>query len=301
MSTKITGKQQVEDLLNKYDNFLFDCDGVIWLDNALLPYVIETLQMLRSHGKQLIFVTNNSTKSRDDYVDKFAKFGLTILKKEVFGSAYASAIYAKNIIKLPTEKKIWIMGGKGLEVEFNEAGYQTLGGSSMPELDKELDLSDSNDPINKIDPAVGAVVVGLDTHMNYHRLAVTLQYLRNPEVVYIATNIDATYPANGIILPGAGSVVDSASSCSQRTPVSCGKPSKGMMDAIVEAHGIDKSRSIMVGDRLNTDMKFGSSNGLDTLLVLTGIETEEAMRALDQSSQPTYYAAKLGDLFELHH
>ncbi|VEU20894.1 DEKNAAC101826 [Brettanomyces naardenensis] len=299
MSVKIANRQQVIDLLDSYDNFLFDCDGVLWLDTLLLPKVLETLGMLRNHGKHLIFVTNNSTKSREQYVEKFAKFGLKVSKSEVFGSAYASAIYAKDILQLPTDKKVWVLGGKGLEVEFGELGYTTLGGTRMPELESPLNSNDPSDPINHLDPEVGAVAVGLDTHLNYHRLAITLQYLLRPDVAFIASNIDSTFPANGMILPGAGTVVQAVATCSHKTPVLCGKPNKGMMDAIVEAHHIDKSRSIMIGDRLNTDMKFGRDNGLASLLVLTGIESEDTLKALDEKEQPTYYATKLGDLYEL--
>lgn len=297
MASKITSKADVEQLLDKYDNFLFDCDGVIWLGSKLLPHVIETLNMLRSRGKKLIFVTNNSSKSREDYVKKFKGFGLTVAKDEMFGSAYASAVYTKQILKLPTTSKVWVMGGSGIEVEMAECGYETIGGTKMPELDKPMDLDNPNDPIYSLDDNVGAVCVGLDTSMDYHRLAMTLQYLRRPEVAFIATNIDSTYPAHGFILPGAGTVVRAAAECSGREPVSCGKPSPGMMDAIVESHGIDRRRSIMVGDRLNTDMKFGRDGGLSTLLVLTGIESESTLQAT--AVKPTYFASKLGDLYEM--
>ncbi|QPG74021.1 hypothetical protein FOA43_001340 [Brettanomyces nanus] len=299
MSIKVTSKEMVQELLDNYDNFLFDCDGVIWLDTTLLPKVLETLDMLRALGKRLIFVTNNSTKTRDEFVAKFASFGLKINREDVFGSSYASAIFAKDILKLPQDQKIWIVGDKGLEKEFKEAGYKTIGGTKMPELDEPLDLKNKDDPIYHLDPQVGAAVVGMDTKINYHRLAVTLQYLLKPNVVYIATNIDSTYPANGMVLPGEGTLVQAAAYCSQKKPYSCGKPSKSLIDVIVKTHGIDKNRSIMIGDNLNTDMKFGLDNGLETMLVMTGIGSEEALNALEETKQPTYFADKLGDLYEL--
>lgn len=299
MSNKVTSKQQVETIINKYDNFLFDCDGVLWLSNHLLPYVIETLNLLRSHNKKLIFVTNNSTKSRNEYVKKFESFGLTVSKDEIFSSAYATAIYVSNILKLPKDKKVWVLGQNGIEEELKEIGYETLGGTSI-KLSEALDISDSNSPVFNLDPSVGAVVVGLDFNVNYLKLSVTLQYLLKG-LPFVATNIDSTFPSKSTKLPGAGSIVEMVAFAYGKQPdVSCGKPSKGMMDAIIAGHHLDKSRSIMIGDRLNTDMKFGRDNGLDTLLVLSGIETEERVLNLQKDETITWYANKLGDLWELN-
>ncbi|KAH3660304.1 hypothetical protein OGAPHI_006890 [Ogataea philodendri] len=299
MSVKIATKTQVETVLDKYDTFLFDCDGVLWLGNHLLPSVVETLTLLRSHGKKVIFVTNNSTKSRADYVHKFEKFGIKASSDEIFSSSYATAVYVDSILKLPKDKKVWVLGGSGIQDELKLVGYESIGGSD-PTYNKELDLDDPESPIYHLDPQVGAVVVGLDTKINYFKSAVTMQYLNNPEIPFLATNIDSTYPHKGLKLPGAGTCVETIACASGRKPLtSCGKPNPSMMDAIVKAHKIDRSRSIMVGDRLNTDMKFGREGGLATLLVLTGIETVQTLNQLEKDVQPTYYSEKLGDLFEL--
>lgn len=82
MSVKITSKEQVNDLLDKYDYFLFDCDGVLWLGDHLLPSIPETLSLLKEKNKQVIFVTNNSTKSRNDYLKKFEKLGINNVTKQ---------------------------------------------------------------------------------------------------------------------------------------------------------------------------------------------------------------------------
>ena len=298
MSVKISSKAISQEILDKYDNFLFDCDGVLWRESSLLPNVAETLKMLRKHNKNLIFVTNNATKSRLQYSKKFEKFGLKVSESEVFGSSYASAVYVRDILKLPKNKKVWVEGTEGLEIELQDAGYQTVGGSKLPSLDKPLNIEDKDDPINNIDPEVGAAVVGLDPKINYHRIAVTMQYLLNPDVHFIATNPDSTFPGKGRLLPGAGMAVSAVETCVNRKGIICGKPSKGMMDAIIKSQKIDKSRSIMVGDRFDTDILFGLNNGLSTLLVLSGIESPETLAALDPEQKPTYYANKLGDLYE---
>ncbi|KAI0462339.1 hypothetical protein LJB42_004429 [Komagataella kurtzmanii] len=293
MATKIDSKASAVGLLAAYDTFLFDCDGVLWLGDHLLPHVVETLELLRSLKKKVIFVTNNSTKSRRQYTAKFAKFGLNVTEEEIFGSAYASAVYLSTIVALPKERKVWVLGQSGIEDELHQLGYETLGGSD-PELEREFN---SESPLLNVDPTVGAVVAGLDIKVNYYRLAATLQYLRDPKVEFVATNIDSTYPQKGRVLPGAGSIVESAACASGRQPVACGKPSQGMMAAIKAVHQFDPSKAIMVGDRLNTDMKFGRDGGLATLLVLTGIETKEGLDSLAPNLKPTFYAEMLGDLF----
>ncbi|ODV97006.1 hypothetical protein PACTADRAFT_32505 [Pachysolen tannophilus NRRL Y-2460] len=291
---KLSAKEGVLNFLNKYDCFLFDCDGVLWLGDQLLPKVIETLNFLRSQGKKLIFVTNNSTKSRVQYVEKFKKFGLNVNKEEIFGSSYASCIYLEKFLNFDKSKKVWVFGESGIEQELKEIGIESIGGT-----DPALNVEFSNDNhFLKPDPTVGAVIVGLTTHINYLKMAATLQYLLNLEIPFIATNIDSTYPSNGMILPGAGSIIQSVATCSHRTPIACGKPNQNMLDVIVAAHGINRERTCMVGDRLNTDMIFGLDGGLGTLLVLTGIESEENVFKQEKDKQPLYYADKLGDIYE---
>lgn len=294
ISHKVSTKEDVEKIMEDYDTFLFDCDGVLWLGNHLLPKIAETLDLLQKKGKKLIFVTNNSVKSRAEYLKKFSNFGIkNIEKEEIFGSAYATALYLDKVLKFDKKnKKVWVMGGQGIHEELNELGIESIGGT-----DPGLNVPYSDDsPYLNLDPNVGAVITGLDLNVNYHRLAITLQYLRNNDVIFMATNIDSTFPSHGRILPGAGSIIDSVKYCSEREPIVCGKPNLNLLNAIMADHPFDVSRAIMIGDRLNTDMKFGRDGGLSTLLVLTGIETEETV--LNQQHQPTYYADKLGDLYE---
>ncbi len=295
---KIDSKEAAAALLDKYDNFLFDCDGVLWLGDHLLPKVVETLHFLKSKGKKLIFVTNNSTKSRDNYLQKFAKFGVQgINKNEIFGSSYATAVYLDKVVNFDkANKKVWVCGGQGIHDELAEVGIQSIGGTD-PGLDEQF--SDDSKYLN-LDPLVGAVVTGLDRTINYHRLAVTLQYLLNPEVLFVATNLDSTFPSHGRILPGAGSIVELVATSAGRRPAVCGKPNLNLLSAITAEHpDLKPERTVMVGDRLNTDIKFGHDGGMGSLLVLTGIEKESEV--VKQDAAPLYYASKLGDLYELLH
>lgn len=298
---KIDSKGIAQEFLNLFDTFLFDCDGVIWLGGDLLPNVKETLDMLTNLGKQLIFVTNNSTKSRVSYVKKFASFGISITKDQIFTSGYASSLYIRDYLKLtPGKDKIWVFGEGGIIEELNLMGFETLGGND-PRLDEPFDPQTCPFLVNELDKDVKCVVTGLDTKINYHRLSVTLQYLQQSSVHFVATNIDSTFPRKGLKLPGAGSMIQSLIYSSERTPEICGKPNLNKLSAIISTKNLNKDMCCMVGDRLNTDIKFGVDGGLGgTLLVLTGIETEE--NALDPNGpyqRPKFYANKLGDLYEL--
>lgn len=301
--TKINSKEKAESFIDQFDTFLFDCDGVLWLGTHLLPYVKETLDMLQAKGKQVVFVTNNSTKSRMAYTKKFASFGLTVSQEQIFGSGYASAVYARDFLKLqPGKDKIWVFGQHGIIEELNLMGFEALGADDK-RLDEPFNIKTSPFLKDGLDPDVTCVIAGLDQQINYHRLAISLKYLQNEKVHFVGTNVDATFPDNGHILPGAGSMVETLAFASGRRPTYCGKPNANMLNSVISALNLDRSKCCMVGDRLNTDMKFGIDGKLGgTLLVLTGIETEE--RATENSNDhptPKFYADKLGDLFELTH
>lgn len=302
--TKISSKAVAQEFLDSFDTFLFDCDGVLWLGSHLLPSIKETLALLTKLGKQLVFVTNNSTKSRAAYCKKFASFGIDVKEDQIFTSGYASAVYVRDFLKLePGKDKVWVFGERGISDELALMGFESLGGGD-PRLDEPFDHTTSPFLVNGLDPAVRCVVAGLDTKINYHRLAVSLQYLQHEDKVhFVGTNVDSTFPQKGFIFPGAGSCIASLACASGRTPIYCGKPNINMLNTIVSAKNLNKSRCCMVGDRLNTDIRFGVEGKLGgTLLVLTGIETED--RALETSSEhpnPKYYAQKLGDVYELTH
>lgn len=302
MSSKITTKEAAERLIDSYDYFLFDCDGVIWTGSKLLPYVDETIALLKKKGKKVYFVTNNSTKLRDDYLTKFQSMGIHGIEKlEVFGLSYATAVHIDKILKLPKDKKVWVLGEKGIETELQEMGYSTAGGAD-PDLNKagHQPFDDSSPYLTELDSEVGCVVAGLALNLSYLKLSVTLQYLQKG-LPFIATNIDLTFPTHGKLLLGAGLIIESVAYAAGRQPDTvCGKPNQAMMDAIKAENPplqLNPKRGLMVGDRLNTDMKFGRDGGLDTLLVLTGIESEQLVA--DVAEKPTYYADKLGDLYQL--
>ncbi|KAH9798382.1 phosphoglycolate phosphatase 2 [Citrus sinensis] len=156
-------------LFDSVDAFLFDCDGVIWKGDKLIDGVRQTLDVLRSKGKKLIFVTNNSRRSRRQYAHKFHSLGVSVSEDEIFSSSFAAAMYLK-VNNFPQENKVYVIGGEGILEELRQAGYTGLGG---PE-DGEKRVQLKSNCLFEHDKNVGAVVVGLDPHINYYKLHVRL-------------------------------------------------------------------------------------------------------------------------------
>ncbi|EPS38688.1 hypothetical protein H072_7503 [Dactylellina haptotyla CBS 200.50] len=291
---KLTGKkQEIDDFIDQFDTFLFDCDGVLWQGDVLLPKVVETLEMLRSRGKKLVFVTNNSTKSREKYSKKFEKFGIPVKVDEIFGSAYSTAVAISRVYQIPKGKRVFVIGEEGIEEELDAEGIPHFGGT-QPLGFPDDEVAEHCGP----DPTVWAVVTGLDRKINYAKLAMAFGFLQDPEVHFFATNFDSTFPTHGKLLPGAGSCSAPLTFMTGRGPTTFGKPSQAMMESIERKYTLDKSKACMVGDRLNTDIKFGIKGGLKgTLAVLTGVSKEhEILEAGEAGEGPDVYLDCLGDL-----
>lgn len=145
-----------------------------------------------------------------------------------------------------------------------------------------------------LDPEVGVVLVGLDFHLNYLKIALAYHYIRRG-AVFLATNIDSTLPSSGTLFPGAGSMSAPLVKMLNKEPTSLGKPNQAMMDAIQGKFHFDRTRACMVGDRANTDIRFGLEGRLGgTLGVLTGVSSKEEFVA--GPVKPTAYVDKLADL-----
>nr|GMC51459.1 phosphoglycolate phosphatase 2 [Ipomoea batatas] len=117
----------VKELLDSVNAFLFDCDGVIWKGDKLIDGIPEALDMLHRRGKKLVFVTNNSTKSRKQYAKKFQSLGIPVSEDEIFSSSFAAAMYLK-VRNFPTDKKVYVIGEEGILEELELAGFTGLGG-----------------------------------------------------------------------------------------------------------------------------------------------------------------------------
>ncbi|EFY98895.2 haloacid dehydrogenase (HAD) superfamily protein [Metarhizium robertsii] len=315
----LTGdKAAINEFIDKFDTFLFDCDGVLWSGDHVFDRVPETIMMLKARGsspltshpscafnsysspsgKRTVFVTNNSTKSREDYLQKISNLHIPCEKEDVFGSSYSAAIYISRILKLPPGKnKVFAIGEAGVEKELAAEGIPCLGGTD-PNFRRDMTPKDFQALADgtALDPEVGVVLCGLDFHINYLKLSTALHYLRRG-AIFLATNTDSTLPMHHSFFMGAGSIMIPLQYASGTKPLELGKPSQAMMDAVEGKFQLDRSKTCMVGDRLNTDIKFGIDGKLGgTLHVLTGVHQKEDWDREDAVAVPAYYADKLSDL-----
>ncbi|CAH7674312.1 4-nitrophenylphosphatase [Phakopsora pachyrhizi] len=292
----LENQKDLEEFVEKFDNFLFDCDGVIWHGDQLIKGVAQVMSYLRGKNKSLIFVTNNATKSREEFKSKFDRLGIQADLNEIYGSAYATALYLKRILKFPDDKKAFVIGEKGLEDELKNQNIRFCGGTD-PDENVFIDLMDFSSI--KSDAEVGAVVCGFDMHINYKKLAKAHRYLNeNNGCHFVLTNDDSTFPTDGSIFPGSGSISAPLryALLGKIDPVVVGKPNKPMLDCIMEKHNLNKAKTCMIGDRLDTDIAFGNNGGLSTLLVLTGVVIKSDVDKADLEAKPTYVIESLGDL-----
>ena len=245
-----------------------------------------------------MFVTNNSTKSRAEYLKKLASKGIPGDVDDVFGSAYSASIYISRILKLPGPKnKVFVLGEAGIEAELRAEQVPFIGGSDQA-FRRDMAPEDWQGIADgsALDPDVGIVLAGLDFHVNYLKLSHAFQYLRRG-AVFLATNTDSTLPLNHNVFPGAGSILISLINMTGQQPLALGKPSQAMMDAVEGKFQLDRSRTCMVGDRLETDIKFGIEGKLGgTLAVLTGINKKEDWEKEDAAAVPAYFVDGLADL-----
>ena len=267
----------LELVANDVDCIVMDCDGVLWQCDKLLPGVRESIQLLREMGKRLVFVTNNSNKSRRQYVHKFETLGITVEKEEVFSAAFAAAAYLKT---QQLEGKAMVIGGQGIVDELNEMYIEVDPGvfnavQCMETYWEELD----------IDPDCAAVIVGQDTSFTYAKLAyASLAIQRGAK--FVATNPDAGDAIGPGLMPGAGAIVAAVEkACGVAPEIYAGKPSAFLFELLKGNH-VDMTRTLVVGDRLDTDIAFGRAGGaVATVLTLTGVCGLEDVDAAMEDSE----------------
>jgi phosphoglycolate/pyridoxal phosphate phosphatase family enzyme len=275
-----TGRATFQRWMDGVDAVLFDCDGVVWRGSHGIEGARETVSALRARGKRIVFVSNNSTKSRTDSVDKLRKVcGIESTTDEIVSSAFTAALLLKSKGLKPRgedEKvKVYVVGESGLHEELRLHGFDTIGEEDGG--GRRFDFAKFS--VTDLDEAVQAVVQGFDGDFSYRKLAIAASYIRYRDAVYIATNTDESFPAHGVLIPGGGSMVAALRTGSGVDPEVAGKPSGLMMELICRTIGVPVERCAMVGDRLNTDIAFGNAHGARTALVMTGVTTDEDLAA----------------------
>lgn len=247
-----------------------DMDGVLWRGSQALPGMRDFFDFLFEREISFVLATNNSRNTPEDYVEKLASMGVSGIRPcHIVTSGTATAVTLQ--VQYPAGTRVYVVGGHGLKQLLSDAGFQLV--------DKDAEL----------------VVCGIDFDLTYEKLK-TATLLIRAGARFIGTNPDSSFPSPEGLVPGAGSIlalIESASGCA---PTIIGKPERGMFKAALRQAGSKASETLMIGDRIGTDIIGAKALGIQTALVMTGVETEASLRASE--TQPDLVFAGLPELVE---
>jgi 4-nitrophenyl phosphatase len=282
---------------------IFDMDGVLYRGSILMPYAKEALERLRRAGWQVFFATNNSTATREQYVERLSKLGLGGDAEHIVTSAYATAHYLERLE--PKPKDVFVVGANGLRDEIRSTGIPVRDPSTLPGVEPPgAAAADGVDPgamrryltSVTLPPSADTVVVGLDLHVTYAKIA-EAQRCVLAGARFICSNRDRAYPVEGRLLPGAGAIVAAIEVATDRTAICIGKPEPFLFEEVLRRAG--ERDAIVVGDSTDYDMVAAHRVGARGVLILTGLTDETAVEHARGEAVPDRVIRSLQDLFGL--
>lgn len=241
--------------------WLLDMDGTIYQEDRLFDGTLDFLRAVRAQGGRYVFITNNSSKSAVDYVKKVTAMDIPAGLEDFFTSAQATILYLR---KHAPGKKVYCQGTRSLIEELQNAG---------------IDVTERVEPVD-------VVLTGFDTELTSQKLRNTCEILTTQEVQYIATNPDLVCPVSFGYVPDCGSVSIMIKNATGKEPIFIGKPEPTMVNIVMEKFGYSPDDTVVVGDRIYTDIASGVNAGVTTICVLSG---EVTLQDIQRSAiQPTY-------------
>lgn len=244
------------DRLNDIKLYLFDMDGTLYLGQQLYSFTKDLLQAIKNAGRRYLFVTNNSSKSVNDYIKKLNAMGISAQYEDFVTSSQATAYY---LLQHHKQDMLFVCGTKSLKTELREAGF-TL----------------TEDP-----EQVDCIVMGFDTELTFQKLETVSRLLCTRDIPYIATNGDYVCPTEFGSVPDCGSVCDMLYNVSGKRPLVVGKPATLIPELAMARTGCKKEETAMIGDRLYTDIRCGLNAGILSVLVLSGETNAEMLERSD--------------------
>jgi len=230
---------------------ILDMDGVVWKADAPIGNLPEIFARIRERGLKFVFATNNGTKTPEEYQQKLADLGVDVEPWQVVTSALGIAFMLSQ--KYPRGTKIFMIGEAGIRVALEEKGFEILSVADATEAQ--------------------AVVMGIDRGINFDKIAEATLLVR-AGIPFYTTNTDRTFPTPRGEIPGSGAWVSIITTATNIEPMIAGKPFPYLMELSLERLGTTKAETLVVGDRLETDIAAGQNVGCPTALVLSGVSTK---------------------------
>ncbi len=247
----------------QYRALLVDMDGVLWRGHTPIP---DNVEVLKSLLLPKVFLTNNSTRARVQYRDRIRELGIEVDLGHILTSSYAAALWLKK----RGFQKVFAVGEEGLVEELTAAG---------------IEVHTDPDWILVRDAQPEAVVVGTDHHVTYRKIWAAQRAILQG-AIFVATNLDATYPVESGVAPGAGTIVAAVQTASGREPHAVmGKPHPTLYTLALEILGVQPHEALMIGDRWDTDIIGARKLGIPALWVLTGVTQDVETRPQDPGVQ----------------
>jgi 4-nitrophenyl phosphatase len=250
---------------------ILDMDGVIWKGDTPIGDIVATFQRIRARGLKFVFATNNGTKSPEEYQEKLASLGVDIEAWQVVTSAIGIAFMLAQ--KYPRGTKVFMIGEDGIRVALEEKGFEILSTENAPEAK--------------------VFVMGIDGSINFQKV-VEATLLVRAGIPFYTTNTDRTFPTPRGEIPGSGAWLSVITTATGIDPIIAGKPFPYLMELSLERLGTKNEETLIVGDRLETDIAAGQSVGCPTALVLSGVSSME--QAMAWNPKPDVIAESLAAL-----
>jgi HAD superfamily hydrolase (TIGR01450 family) len=258
---------------------IFDLDGVVYRGHEPIPGARELVEVLHVAGVAVRFATNNSMVARGGYVTRLGAMGIATAVDEIVTSTSATVEHLAR--HAPGVRSVLAIGADGMGAELRDAGLDVVMAG---------DEATADHAGGRLGRVFDAVIVGLDPHVDYRRLAVAMRAVADGARL-IATNADARYPTAVGFLPGAGAIVAALATATGATPEVIGKPAPAMFEAILGASGIPAGETVVIGDNPDADIVGARRAGCGAILVLTGVADAAMAATLDGERRPDAIAA----------
>jgi NagD protein len=258
-----------------FRGFILDLDGTVYRGDQLIAGAESVVRLLREHKRKVVFLSNKPLQTRDEYASKLTRLGIPTRPEEVINSSFVMVNYLK---KVAAQARLFVVGETPFIEELKRAGFQ------ITDQPKEIEY----------------VVVAFDRTFDYQKLNIAFQSIKLG-AHFVATNLDRTCPVEGGEIPDcAGMIAAIEAVTGKKVEIVVGKPSPIMIQVALDAMGLMPADCILIGDRVETDIKMGKDSGMATGIVLTGVTDEKTLEAFKHTSiQPDFVFQSIADVENL--
>ena len=261
------------DVIKDKKLYIFDMDGTIYLGGIPFDFAKRFIKNLRASGRRVLFFTNNASHTSPFYLKKLERLGFEPREDEIMTSGDVTLEYLK---RYRAGKSVYMVATDELVEEYAAKGIKLVNGESDPE-------------------SADIVITSFDTTLTYEKLNIACRLIRNG-AEYLSTHPDFNCPVENGFIPDSGAIAAFITASTGKTPTYFGKPYKETVEMIEEVCGVDRSDTVIFGDRLYTDIALGKKHGVCAVLVLSGETLPEDVDKASTAEKPDFVFNSLDDV-----